>query len=62
MIKEVFSVTDKGMKEFEFEGCTATAVLLWRAGNNHRYVQTGFFTLIFLFSYFNCRPAVPFSR
>jgi serine/threonine protein phosphatase PrpC len=40
VVREVFSATDKDLLEFEYEGCTATGVVVWRSGE-HRYLQCG---------------------
>ncbi len=40
MFLKVFAELDSAMKEFEFEGTTATAVVVWRTGESgERFVQ-----------------------
>mmetsp|Transcript_2250 Transcript_2250/g.7129 ORF Transcript_2250/g.7129 Transcript_2250/m.7129 type:complete len:911 (+) Transcript_2250:406-3138(+) len=40
VVREVFAATDKDLLEFEYEGCTATGVVIWRSGED-RYLQCG---------------------
>lgn len=39
IFEKAFEETDKELEEFEYEGCTATVAIVYKANSGHRYLQ-----------------------